>query len=63
MKYIEIRRGDCAGAYTVPREELASVMDGEFDDLADMPVGTSIALVVVVMSQKEYDALPEFAGW
>jgi hypothetical protein len=63
MNYIQVSRSDCSGGYTVPREGLAGLLDGEFDGLEYLPVGTSITLTVVEMSQEEFKALPEFMGW
>lgn len=64
MKYIRISRDDHPGARcTVPVPELPGVIQGEFDDIEWVDVGTTIHLEVVEMTEDEYAALPVFQGW
>lgn len=63
MKYIKVTRSDTPGSYIQPLADLAAVIDGEFDGIDWMDAGTTICLEVVVMTEEEYEALPEFDGW
>ena len=61
--YIRVERSDVFGHYTVDQDQLGNVLDGEFDDLQWMELGTQITLTVVKMDKEEFESLPEFLGW
>ncbi|MFA5808729.1 MAG: hypothetical protein WC935_00145 [Thermoleophilia bacterium] len=63
MKYIKVSRSDMPGSYTDTLKGAANCVEGEFDGIEGVPVGTSITLTVVEMSEEEYAKLPEFDGW
>ena len=63
MKYIKVSRSDASGSYTDTVKGVMGCVEGEFDGIEGLPVGTSIALTVVEMSEEEYAKLPEFDGW
>lgn len=63
MKYVKISRSDVSGSYTQQINEIEQAVNGEFDDIRDMEVGTKVILEVVEMTEEEYNNLPEFMGW
>lgn len=63
MKYVQINRSDVSDSYTQPINEIEQAINGEFDDIRDMEVGTRVILEVVEMTEEEYNNLPEFMGW
>lgn len=62
-KFIKVTRSDNQGGYIQSLKEAMNIIDGEFDDIEDMPVGTTVHLTVVEMTQEEYDNLGDFQGW
>jgi len=61
--YIRVERSDVFGHYTVDIDQLVNVLDGEFDDLQWMDIGTRITLTVTKMEKEDFESLPEFSGW
>ena len=62
-KYIKVKRSDVAGNYTQDVREISDAVQAELDDIEYLPVGTTITLTVVEMTEQEYESLPEFEGW
>jgi hypothetical protein len=60
MKYLKITRPREGGSYIQPINEIANAIDGEFDGAE---AGEKICLELVEMSDEEFEALPDFAGW
>ena len=58
--YIEITRSDISGSYIQPLEGVFSAIDGELDGIEK---DVFVHLKAVVMTQEEYENLPEFTGW
>lgn len=51
------------GSYTQPFDETVGVDDLIPDGLEGLGVGDSYRLTKVLLTQEEYDALPEFVGF
>jgi len=62
-KYLKFERSDISGSYTVDRKQLDGCIDGEFDDLQFLEVGTRFTLTVIEMDEDKFGSLPEFMGW
>ena len=63
---IKITLDECGatlGTYVQPIEDIFDAIDGEFDDIENMMVGTKWTLEIVEMSQAAYDNLQEFQGY
>lgn len=51
------------GGYIQSFNKILEAIDGEFDDIEDMDIGTKIVMEVVEMTEQEYNKLPEFEGY
>jgi hypothetical protein len=65
-KYIKITNVEAGGSYIQPTAEIFNAIDGELDGLEEgIPGDRAITLrfEAVEMTDEEYAALPEFAGY
>lgn len=62
-KYLKVTRNDIVGSYIQPLSVLVGCIEGEFDGIEWMEVGTALTLTVVELDEDEYDCLEEFMGW
>lgn len=65
--FFKITRSDVNGYYIAPNVEgIPQGLDGELDALSAEDVKAqpfTVTIEPIVMTQAEYDALPEFDGW
>ena len=59
-KYIKITNIEADGSYIQPTSEIFNAIDGELDDLSQP---TTLRFEVIEITDEEYEALPEFAGY